>query len=71
MSGLTGKSERRTALRSQDLDVQRRGSLLSERGDVNQDETFLAILAWDPEETHGRGSYEVRWWRVISLDVCV
>lgn len=61
MSGLTGKSERRTALCSKDLDVQRCSSLLSERGDVNQDETFLAILAWDPEETHGRGSYEGRW----------
>lgn len=58
---LTGKSKRRTALRSQDLDVQRHSSLLSEWGDVHEDETFLAILARDPEETHGRGSYDERW----------
>lgn len=57
--GITGKSEWRTALCSEDLDVQRRSGLLGEGRDVHQDETFLVILAWDSEETHGRGSYAV------------
>lgn len=68
--GFTGKSEGRTALRSQDLDVQRRSSLLGEGRDVHEYETFLVILAWDPEETHGRGSC-LACRRVICLDVCV
>jgi hypothetical protein len=52
----TGKSERRAPLRSQDLNIQRRSTLLREGRDVHQDKTLLPILAWDPQETHGRGS---------------